>query len=670
MRAFVGHSFDPKDEDVVNKIMNFLSNRAGIRCEDAEKAESKDISDKIKEKIDRNEIFVGIFTIDREIKQQPINISVQDNLPKSFFQRLKSRVKSKPHQPVLPQIFTTSNWVIQESGYAIGRSKEIILLVERGVDKFPELQGDREVIFFDRTSLDAPLLKLYEIVDSIKSKTEKTKPASSPEIQDKEKPKDNIGEQEKAKELPWREFVSAHDKGDIETAENIYQDKIRSHLSPENVNFWDAVVYRWKYCSGNANALVELTKLAKETENYDINRQLAFCYDFTDDNDRARKQFEKCIDLAKDTSEKVNCLIDISMSYAKEKDWGPAIDRLLGAVNNPEFEVHLEKIFLKLVEIARMKEDDYLYIMFAEKALNSNPVNTTLRFNLGLKYLNANKNDLAVYHYKKLLDIQESSGSFNNIAIAYADLDMKAKEAYYLEKAVERKDDTLPYANISQKYLDEGFTNVADKLLKEAEELGGKKIEIHERVGVVKGKLKKILEDEHKKEKEILTIAAKIQNFKIRHADAYCLKNTKVNLSEISGIWITEKWGELDFKFNTIENTFEAYSEEKIEESLGFLGKIAITPFGESQSLPKKYKIRRIQIKGNINNLAGNYTIKVTEEKETTSTSGLGRVLLTTPSLDEIYSANGILIIKNATTIDVFEEDDKNNRFFSYWHKK
>ena len=666
MKAFIGHSFDPKDKNVVNEIMTFFP-KHGIPCEDAEISENKDISDKIKKKIDRNEIFVGIFTIEQEIKQ--LNLA-QEIPKKSLFEKLGIKKSPQNLSQNIAPIFTTSNWVIQESGYAIGKSKEIILLVERGVYKFPELQGDKEIIPFDRNSLAPALIRLLEIIQDVKLGMKSTGQAVSEEIPEQEK-KDDVGEQEKSKGLPWEELIDAHHRGDIVTAGNIYQDKIRSHLKPENVIFWDAVLYRWKYCSGDADALVELTKMAEETKNYDVNKQLASCYDFADDNERARQQFAKCIELTKNTSEKVDCLVGIAMSYAQEKNYDLAIEKLLDASNNSDFNTHLEKIFLKLVEIARMKEDDYLYIMFAEKALNINAVNTTLRFNLGLKYLNTDKNDLAVYHYKKLLDMQESSGSFNNIAIAYADLDMKAKEADCLERAVEKRDDTLPYANIAQKYLDEGFTNDADRLLKEADELGGKKVEVDERVGFVKGKLKKMLEDEDKKEKEILWVAAKIQKFKIRYANAYCLKNTKVNLSEISGIWVTEKWGELDFKFNIAAKTFEVNSQERIEKkTLGFLGSIAFGAFGGSQPLPKEYKIRKIEIKGKINNLAGNYSIRVTEEKETTSSAGLGQTLLGMPSPDELYSANGFLIINDNTTIDILEEDSKNIRFFSHWNKK
>ena len=47
MNAFVGHSFDPKDKSVVDCFISFLT-RNGIPCEDGEKPQNKDISDKIK----------------------------------------------------------------------------------------------------------------------------------------------------------------------------------------------------------------------------------------------------------------------------------------------------------------------------------------------------------------------------------------------------------------------------------------------------------------------------------------------------------------------------------------------------------------------------------------------------------------------------------------------
>ena len=83
----------------------------------------------------------------------------------------------------------------------------------------------------------------------------------------------------------------------------------------------------------------------------------------------------------------------------------------------------------------------------------------------------------------------------------------------------------------------------------------------------------------------------------------------------------------------------------------------------------KEYKIRKVKINGVINELAGNYTIKVTEEKEGAG-GDLGRSLLLGPYPDEIYSANGSWMIVDNTNVDVMEEDSKNNRLFSKWRKK
>src|SRR3989338_4621128 len=113
MKAFIGHSFDQRDEVLVNKIKVFLKNQADIDWVDGEKAQNKSVSEKVKQRIDSCEIFIGIFTVDKAIK-----------VDKGFYFFRK-----------LETFFTTSNWVIQESGYAIGTKRRLILLVERGVYK-------------------------------------------------------------------------------------------------------------------------------------------------------------------------------------------------------------------------------------------------------------------------------------------------------------------------------------------------------------------------------------------------------------------------------------------------------------------------------------------------------------------------------------------------------
>ena len=145
MKAFVGHSFEKKDSPIVAKIIKFLES-AGVECQTGERVENKSGSKKIKERIRDSDIFVGIFTCDKKIVKND-----GEGL---------SEIKKD---------YTTSNWVIQESGFAIGCNKKLILLVEREVYKFPELQGDLDVIYFDRTSLEDTFSKINQMVESIKS---------------------------------------------------------------------------------------------------------------------------------------------------------------------------------------------------------------------------------------------------------------------------------------------------------------------------------------------------------------------------------------------------------------------------------------------------------------------------------------------------------------------
>lgn len=667
MKAFVGHSFDPKDENLINKILSFLTKNS-ITWDDGERAQNKDISDKIKKRICDNEIFIGIFTIEREIKQE----FVHQEQPKreSLFYKLKLRFfpDKPPKIPPPTPIYTTSNWVIQESGFAIGKERKLILLVERGIDKFPELQGDAELILFDRCSLDTALVRLLQMIQDIRSKSQSTEQIASQEIPTEDK-EGGIGVEAKQKGLPWGKMLEAKKRGDISVFEKIYQDEIRTHLKEPNIIFWDALVCGVKYRSGDSGALDKLIEMSEKTKNYDVVIQLASCYDSVGKNDDARKEFLKSIELTEDINEKINSYVSIAKSYAREKDYDTAINTLLEVANTKEYSTELEKVFVGLYEIAKIKEDDDLYIAFAEKVLSINPVNTTLRFNLGWKYLNLKKNDLAVYHYKELLHNQESSGCLNNLAIGYAGLDMKAKEAACYEKAISKKDDTLPYANISQKYLDEGFTNTAERLLKEANELSVKDIEVVENVGKAKGRLKSILEEEEKKEKEILGLAEQIHKFRIRHTDAYSFRFSEGNLSDITGKWdIAGKWI-VDFKSDKGKNTFLGRVTLEVEEPaayplhFGFL-------LGSVASQEKQFKIIEIEINLTISNFSGKYSLKVTERKKGEPPVVPVKTILGSSSDNVTYSASGLLIFnKAASNADTFEENNKGEKLFLKWSK-
>jgi len=131
MKAFVAHSFLPADMDLVTLFEKMLE-AFDIIVISGEKPSTEPISDKIKERIESADFFVGIFT--RKGKKQS------------------------------EESYYTSGWVIDEKAYAIAKGKKVILLVEEGVDEIGGIQGDLEYISFNRNNLAPVMVKLAAVL--------------------------------------------------------------------------------------------------------------------------------------------------------------------------------------------------------------------------------------------------------------------------------------------------------------------------------------------------------------------------------------------------------------------------------------------------------------------------------------------------------------------------
>jgi hypothetical protein len=128
--AFVGHSFLPIDLPVAHGVIDMLA-AVGVIAVTGEKPKAERISEKVKDLIDSQEIFVGVFT-----------------------RRDKLQGRNK---------FTTTTWVLEEKAYAIAKKKRLILLREEGVETIGGLHGDHEYIEFSRTDIAAMLVKMLRM---------------------------------------------------------------------------------------------------------------------------------------------------------------------------------------------------------------------------------------------------------------------------------------------------------------------------------------------------------------------------------------------------------------------------------------------------------------------------------------------------------------------------
>jgi len=130
--AFVGQSFAPSDKRINQCVYDTLD-ALGLKVVTGDKPKADSISEKVKELIEQQSVFVGIFT-----RRDKISRKLE---------------------------WTTSAWVIDEKAYALGRRKRLILLKEQGVGSIGGIQGDYEYFEFNRDSLETLPIRLIQLFE-------------------------------------------------------------------------------------------------------------------------------------------------------------------------------------------------------------------------------------------------------------------------------------------------------------------------------------------------------------------------------------------------------------------------------------------------------------------------------------------------------------------------
>jgi len=117
----------------------------GLTWGTAEPAEIESVSQKVRQRIDECDVFVGIFTRRHPIFSEDFGME---------------RNSQSPGEPVA---WTGPPWLFQESGYALKAGKKLMLFRETGVE-LPGLQGDLEYIPYDPASPDSAWARAIEML--------------------------------------------------------------------------------------------------------------------------------------------------------------------------------------------------------------------------------------------------------------------------------------------------------------------------------------------------------------------------------------------------------------------------------------------------------------------------------------------------------------------------
>jgi len=647
VKAFIGHSFNDKDTEIVKIIKEHVES-FNIECETGEKPQYGYVSEKIKKRIINNNIFVGIFTCDKKI--------LLEN-----------------GQSIKEYFYTTSNWIIQESGFAIAENKKLIFLVEKGIYNFPGLQGDQEYISFNRDRLEKAFTKINNMILSMDDKTSKKITSeigekleniekSEYELEKDKVQKVNQGKaKEKEVEVLIKIFVALKEKEDYREAQKIYNEEYKKYLQGNKIIESWAFVLRSSISCGDPDAFGKLKVLASENKNsFKVIQQLGIAYEEIDEYQKAIDIFSEARNLLDiNKKEDIERIIDFykreSVCLVSDDKYEEAIKLLSNLLYEDCFKEYKSKILDGLAGLAKTKEDIERFFIYAEGSLNIDPTNTDLRFELAYRYSKEGYNKISLLHYKKLTNATKSPGGLNNLGVQYNILKLPAKSINSFFKSAENKE-TLAMANITERYLNEGFIEDAKREIKKAHDLSRENVEVHGNIGYAKNRMEEILEKEGKKEKEILEKAEKERKVRVKYSEAfYC--EVDLRKEKIDGIWSTP-WGDIKMIFDKGKNSIKGSGEKKIPPDEMVLALIK----NKTGSNIDFFTKRVINIQGNITKLSGKYEITIEEKDEYSDGTSFGE--------KKAYKVTGHMVInKDINKIIVMEKKNDEDFKINNWRK-
>lgn len=620
IKAFVGRSFLEADEIVwyeVRKILESLR-PIGLTFEDAKEAQLRPVSEKVRQGIERNDFYIGILTRRLPLPEQPVELSLLKRIGIAF------------SRPTEPSRWTTSNWIIQESGFAIGKGKRTLLLIEKAVD-FPsaDLDGDTEWVPFDRTIVSQCSNRLVAMITDMISQNLPTVQESVQVLPPKEAEAPEEQQVDPSERGDFSRVIELLDEGQFQKADEEFETFIGSgKMTP----WWHYFYLRLKAVRGHAASLQELKKVVLgEPQNVDARSEFAAYYRHFEEHKQAAQILLNEIEtIPEELQPKLLRLAADELAKDKQYDAGLKIvrDLILDLKDISE----LRLTYLSLADIAKLQSDRELESAALEHVLDLDPSDSESRFRIAYLYGQMENHRLAAYHYKLRLDQGREATALNNVGVAYDALKLPGKGIDAFTRA--SGDSWLAKANLSHAYIDRGFLAEAEKLASEVTRADCDETARNRAIGALR-RISSTRSKEQETEEKVLADAKNERGFRSAYVQAFVgPSGTTINgLFEIPH-------GTLSFK----QAGSQLLGEGKVEERT--LTGLIVPLLTEPSS---HIKVRNVKFKADIIERSGRFKIETDETQKQTLLSSL-----VSPA------AHGLLILAaDGESFEVLEEEEK-----------
>lgn len=619
IRAFVGHSFEDEDKDVVQAFLAYFDSikKLGLNFiwEHAEEAQPQPISKKVRALMESKNLFIGICTIKMRV------IHHSKALRRSFFDSKNIVTAESDFE------WRTSEWVVQELGYALGNNMEVILLVENGIRSVGGLQGDYEHIPFARDNPSLSFPKLLQMLGNLSLNSTdggtgvSEKPPSKDDGIESAAPEPGYGYKTPQPSWDyWHYWIAlslAIEANDRETEESLYgryQSLLTTHEATKLLK-WEAAYLLLKQQYRGEGAIEPLKALiAKEPSNIDLRLALGEAFRKFDEFEQAFSEYEKAVGMSSNENDIASSIFAAATALSRGRSDSEARKYLMDKYRCVSISTINSYSFLKRYAELWKKDDPHTYCALVEVALELKPDDTSLRFDLAYQYSNIDLTAEAIFHYRKLTENSSTQNSWNNLGVAYEHVKLFGKSVDAYRRAIDLGE-TLAMSNLARRYLSAGFLSDADEICSRALTVEGFDKQVTSTISLVQEQRV----DESKREDELLSVLKPSKDFLIEWAKALCKPQDR----EIKGLYQGKN---CQFTLQIADGKFRAFGiyEKEIKTGMGLMS-IFAPENALPQGLPSVRKASyQITYMGDFTGDAGHFEVSTKGDSDGSARTLLG----------------------------------------------
>ncbi len=560
----------------------------------------------------------------------------------------------------------TSEWIIEEVGYAIGNGRKILLLVERDVHFPPsDLNADVERIPFERDKLSDIQSKLNQMILVLINERVQPVPKPASIANSSSSPPEKENEKQ---EPTFVDKIDAIQKAVLECnyseADKVQEELLAVFRDKLSYNFVESHILKLRASKDDQVSLESLKK--KCADNPKVAEYILALADVF----IGFHQFTEATALLKSHLDSVpldqRSLIAIKVSECLCDDGKTtqAIPFLLTCLQKESNLVYVTSIFQEIARVAGKAKNPDLEIAFLEKVLNIKPTDNDVRFRLAYVYSENGLIKQSVYHYSLVVEHSDNSAASNNLGVAYGELGFKANECKYYKKVADRN--SLAKSNLAGLYATAGFLSEAEEI---AKTVGASSTKSESDDQQALNRARHVLDDivtiVTKEKEEIGRIADEtkvVREYMCEYAEAYCAPS----LAEDKGRFATTFGDNVEIEI--IRGLAELKGEGIIvkENALSGLINAVANPYSASaETNVNKYTV---SISAKLQGQSGIFELTISPSEKPKPTSGLGLAIY--GSGVPTRTIKGLMFFKNdGNTIQFLEQNEKVRTVFSA-HRK